>query len=591
MRKVEFIGSFRFKLFSLLLALILIPLVVFSFMLFNWVKDVISEKYSESAIQSICQYSKNIDYRLNDIQEFSNIVLTNRDFLTMLKNKVNTEPYMFENQLREFFASREDIEGIRVYSGDSLYSVGSNKIAKENVDSQLYSELSKTNGQVKWINTRQEKVKIMAGDYNKYYFSLGRKLIDINTLESFGVLVIDIDEAILEKTYNNVDRGKDVEMFICDKDGNIISHPDKNKIGMNISSEPKMKEMLQDNKDFDKLVYNNGSNDSMMIYSKCLVTGWKLVQVIPNSYLYKEIDNIKYIVLVIGIVYVFIALITTLFFSIKLTKPMIVMMKTMKEAENGNLDVQLAVKSKDEIGQLGISFNSMICKIKALIAQLLEEERNKKEIELEALHAQINPHFLYNTLNTIKWMAKVQGAKSISSAITALIKLLRVSINLSNEMIFLEDEIQYVENYIHIQKIRFGGQFEITYSIDENCKKCYIPKLILQPIVENSIIYGTKEDAQDNLKIGIRAYIEGEFIIIQVIDNGKGIEEEVLKRIFKTEKNVNKFSSVGLNNVNQRIKHYFGEGYGINISSEINLGTSVRIILPYNVDGKEAENV
>lgn len=591
MGKVKFIGSFRFKLFSLLLALILIPLIVFSFLLFNWVKDIISEKYSESAIQSICQYSKNIDYRLNDIQEFSNIVLTNRDLISLLNNKLNSEPYMYENLLRGFFASREDIEGIHVHSGESLYSVGSNKIIKESNDSKWYTELSNTDGRVRWINTRKEKVKIMAGDYNKYYFSLGRKLIDINTLESLGVLVIDIDEAILEKSYNNVSRGKDVEIFICDKDGNIISHPNKNKIGINISSEPNIKEMLNDNKDFDKLDYKNGSKDIMMIYSTCLTTGWKLVQIIPNNYLYKEIDNIKFIVLVIGIVYIFVALITTMFFSIKLTKPMIKMMKTMKEAENGNLDVKVIIKSDDEIGRLGTSFNNMIFKITELIGKLLEEERNKKSIELEVLHAQINPHFLYNTLNTIKWMAKAQGSSSISSAITALIKLLRVSINLSNKMIYLEDEITYVENYVHIQRIRFGKQFEITYSIDENCKKCYIPKLILQPIVENSIIYGSKEGSLNSLKMQIKANCEGELLVIQVIDDGKGIEEEILQKIFNTEKNVNKFSVVGLNNVNQRIKHYFGESYGIYIVSEVNKGTCVRIILPYNTEKKEIENV
>jgi two-component system sensor histidine kinase YesM len=266
------------------------------------------------------------------------------------------------------------------------------------------------------------------------------------------------------------------------------------------------------------------------------------------------------------------------------------MIKKMKEVENGNLDISINVRRRDEIGQLGVSFNNMIYDIKYLISKLVEEERNKKEIELEALHAQINPHFLYNTLNTIKWMAKMQGARNISSTVTALIKLLRVSINLSNEKVTLEEEIEYVKNYVLIQKMRFNEQFEVNYNTDEDCLKCTIPKLILQPIVENSIIYGSGEDGAHRLNICISAQREGENLIIRIVDNGPGIEDEVLKRIFKAEKNVNKFSVVGLHNVNERIKHYYGEAYGITISTGIGKGTSVGINLPFDA-GKGASNV
>jgi Predicted signal transduction protein with a C-terminal ATPase domain len=566
-------------------------MLIFSFLLFSWVKNIISEKYSESALQSICENTENIDFIMNDINEFSNLILTNSDFANLLKRKNDTDTSQIENFLRDFFASRGDIEGLCVYSGQNMYLIGANKVVKRNDDTDWFKELLKTHGEVKWINTRNEKIKIMAGDFDKYYFSLGRKIIDLYSLKELGVLVIDINENILEKTYNRFIKQGDISVFICDQKGNIISHPDKSKIGTNISENQLYEEVLSGKSDYGKFSYKSNKLDEMVLYSTCRVTGWKLIQIIPTSYLYNEIDKIKNIVYAIGIIYFFISLIIALFLSVKFTGPMRRLMKKMKLAEDGNLDVQISVENKDEVGQLGISFNNMIIKIKSLIEKIVDEERVKKEIELEALHAQINPHFLYNTLNSIKWMAKIQGANNITSTVTALIKLLHVSISLSNEMILLEDEIEYVRSYILIQKVRFNERFEVTYSIDENCGKCNIPKLILQPIVENSIIYGYQDNIEMCLDIEIKANCEGDLLIIQVIDNGPGIEDSILEKIFSKEKNVNKFSRVGLNNINQRIKLYFGERYGISINSVKAKGTCVKLILPYSADVKEVKHV
>jgi len=186
-------------------------------------------------------------------------------------------------------------------------------------------------------------------------------------------------------------------------------------------------------------------------------------------------------------------------------------------------------------------------------------------------------------------MAKIQGDKSVSNAVTSLIKLLRVSINLGKEMITLEDEIDYVKNYINIQNLRFNEKVNIIYNIDEACLKCTIPKLILQPIVENSLIYGIREDEEEEpLEISIKACIEEDNLIILVKDNGPGISDKDIEKIFSKEKDVNKFSKVGLNNVNQRIKLYCGEEYGINIGNRSKLGTYVKVEVPRIIVSKSA---
>ena len=318
------------------------------------------------------------------------------------------------------------------------------------------------------------------------------------------------------------------------------------------------------------------------------MTGWKLIQVIPYDYLFSDVEKLKIVFLVFSVFYIVFSIIIALGLSIMLVDPITKLVKKMKEAETGNFDVQIVVNKNDEIGLLGKTFNKMIFEIKYLVQMIKEEEKFKKELELESLHAQINPHFLYNTLNSIKWMAKMQGAKNISSTVTALTKLLRVSISIGNEKITLEEEVEYVKNYILIQKVRFNEQFEVSYSIEENCKKCSIPKLILQPIVENSIIYGINDNERNILKININAYSKENLLIVDVVDNGPGIENNVLKTILNTKKDVNKFSAVGLNNVNERLKLYYGDEYGISIKTEVNEGTNVRITIPYLIsEGRE----
>jgi two-component system sensor histidine kinase YesM len=280
-----------------------------------------------------------------------------------------------------------------------------------------------------------------------------------------------------------------------------------------------------------------------------------------------------------GIIYGVAIIIFLIFFSVRYTDPMMKMMSVIKKVEQGDLSARTEISTKDEVGQLGESLNNMIAEMGNLIEKLLKEEQEKKEVELEALHAQINPHFLYNTLTTIKWMAKIQGNNSVSRAIVALIKLLRVSTNLGTDTITLKEELDYVENYVVIQKLKYNEGINMNYDIEISCLSVMMPKLILQPIVENAIIYGINEDHKD-INIKISAYKKDSQLYIEITDDGPGMHTNIAEEILRTKADKNRFSKVGLNNINQRIKLYYGKEYGLGIETKLGAGTTVIVKIP-----------
>lgn len=578
MNKYKIFNSLRVKLGIIAIVLIAIPVMAMNFAYSRTVKEIIKKKYTETAVQSVLETGEKINFILEDIQEFSTVIISDSELLDMVNNQSEHKEEKFNRKLRGFITSRDDIEVIDLYLNDVYYSVGAKKI---NSLEELSPNIRKSSGQPLWLPTKSEEIEILSGKFKKNYFTLARKVVDFNTLEEYGYLLIDLEELILEQAYIGLLDHEGVAIFICDSQGNIISHSDKERIGGTIQDEPFAKEVLSNQSGDSYVQYKTPTGNKVAIYSTVENNDWKIIKTISTDYLYEEINRMETYLIIGGLLYTLVIAIYILFFSFRYTEPMMKMMGVIKRVEQGDLTARTEVHSNDEVGQLGHSLNNMIGEMQVLIDQLIREEQAKKEVELEALHAQINPHFLYNTLNTIKWMAKIQGNTSVSTAITALVKLLRISINLGRDMITLKEEIDYVKNYIVIQTLRFGKAINIIYHIDESYTNLSVPKLILQPIVENSIIYGL-EDERLELNIQVNVYSQENRLVIEITDNGPGIPEAVLKDIFTEPSDRNRFSKVGLNNVNQRIKLYFGSDFGMDIETELGSSTKVILMLPIN---------
>jgi two-component system sensor histidine kinase YesM len=576
--KIKFYKALRVKLGLFAIVLIALPVIAISLTYSKTVKEIIQNKYTDTATQSVYETGEKIDFLLDDLEEFSTMIISNSTLLKMLDHQPQYSQDEFNNALRTFITSRDDIESIDMTLDRDYYSTG---VKKMGVTEPIDPLLSISSGQPIWLPTKNKLIEILSGKFEKLYFTLGRKVIDFNTLEDYGYVRIDLEENILHNAYGSLlekdEQNNLAEVFICDNEGRIISHPDKTRIGQYITDEPYSDQVLQDTNGHNYVLYKNEA-EQIAIYSTIQNNGWKIIKTLSTNYLYHEINRMNVNFILGGVIYVIVILLFMLIFSFRYTEPMMKMMTVIKKVEQGDLTARTEIKSKDEVGQLGISLNNMIGEMQVLIDKLVKEEQEKKEVELEALHAQINPHFLYNTLNTIKWMAKIQGNTSVSKSITALIKLLRISTNLGRDMISLREELDYVENYVVIQKLRFNQAINVTQKIEEGCLNLSVPKLILQPIVENSIIYGLTEERQE-INIDISSFIKDEQLIIEIRDDGPGIEEAVLKTILSGSTDKNKFSKVGINNVNHRIRLYCGNEYGINIETEIGVGTLVRVKL------------
>jgi two-component system sensor histidine kinase YesM len=574
MRGIKEKHSFRKQFLKAATFLIIVFLIIFIAMFQNF-RNTLHSQYGESEKQSVDVIGNNIDYILNNVENLSNSIISNQELMNSIKEG---EKDRLIDKLYSFYISSNSIEGIYVITPSGYQQVGAE--LKDGVKSFPRYELDHTTGEIVWFPTTEKNVKILSGTMVKRFFSMGRKIIDVYSLKELGYINIEVDENVLTGAFTDLQEDNS-RIFICDKSGNIIASSDEDFTNINGASSSYFDTMLADDTP-NYVSYLHQGKKYVAIYSSFNYGKWYIVKTVPEAVLYADLNKLLFYTILIGLISLIIMVNVTIIYTRKITKPIEVMMHQMKKVEAGNLDVRVESNVYNELDDLSESFNQMVNQIKRLMDDIVAVEHNKNELELEVLHAQINPHFLYNTLNTIRWMAKIKGEDSISDALVALVKLLRVSISFGNNMILLQDEIEYIGNYILIQRLRFNQLFEIHYDIKEDHKKINIPKLILQPIVENSLIYGIDEAEKREEPIIIHIYTieKDNHIEIVVEDNGGGIEKEVLDNIFKQEQNINRFSKVGLNNVNQRLKLYLGEEYGLQIVSTVGVGTTVIISVP-----------
>ena len=382
-----------------------------------------------------------------------------------------------------------------------------------------------------------------------------------------GIIQVDMKYTEIQNIIENVDIGSKSSIVVCDSNDNIIYCPDENFLGGKLG-------------DFDPEGYDLSSikeysegrkmRDAFSVEYSLSNADWKVIGYISTEELYLQYKSLTDISLIIMFAMLFMSVLISYFLSKGITRPITRVMQKMKMVGEGKLEIYSKETKNADLQILTDSYNSMVKQIGILMNGIAAKEKEKNKMELTALQAQINPHFLYNTLNSIKWLAEMDKPnQTIVHAIMSLGKILRYSYQSGDSLVKIRDELDFLENYIFIQRIRYGEGIKVEININEELNNFSILKFTLQPIIENSIIHGFA-GMNPSGNILLNGNRSGDTVIFEIIDDGVGVSLD----------NREKFTGLGMDNVNSRIKMNFGEEYGLKMESSPGKGTKVTITIP-----------
>ncbi|RDY27958.1 sensor histidine kinase, partial [Lachnotalea glycerini] len=370
-------------------------------------------------------------------------------------------------------------------------------------------------------------------------------------------------------------------VFIVDSQGRIVYHPRQTLLYSGLKNE-KVEEVLQGNQ--TNFTTSEGDESKLYTVFQSEKTGWTVVGVAYLSELMAGREKTQLAYLMTALFLILISGIIAIILSSEITKPLKELASSMKAVQEGHFEhAEIQVLEKNEIGMLSNSFNIMTQKIKELMEEIVREQKAKRKSELRALQSQINPHFLYNTLDSIIWMSESGKNQEVVLMTASLARLFRQSISNEDEIVSIRSELEYTKSYLTIQKMRYKDKLEFEFDVEEAIQEETIVKLVLQPLVENAIYHGIKYKEGKGF-IKITGHREQNDIIISIEDNGKGMSAEELSHIFEKKNNA-RGSKVGVNNVNNRLKLYYGSHYGLKYDSKMNDKTIVEVRIPVTDGG------
>jgi Predicted signal transduction protein with a C-terminal ATPase domain len=419
---------------------------------------------------------------------------------------------------------------------------------------------------------------------DNWVISVGRKVFAMDDGRILGVMVFNIDLNFVDKVCGKILNDKKADVNIINEDNIIIYNKDINNIGKKLSELlPGVNGKIKERE--GGFIQNENGFKYIITYSSFSRANWKTVLSISSESISLESIVIKRNIVFIFILIIVFTFIISLAISSYISNPIKKLIKYIELIEKGDFGNQIELNSHDEIGLLADRFNTMSLELKKLVGTILNEQKLKTQAEINALQAQINPHFLYNTLNSLKWIATIQKSDKIVEMVEALIYMLRFTTSKIGDFVTIGEEIENVRNYIIIQNVRYYNKLEVDYDIDMELVKYRILKFTIQPIVENAIFHGLA-GKEDGGRIKITMKKQEDDILITVEDDGIGMDNETLENLSNNiSHKKDNFNSIGINNVNTRIKMHFGEKYGISFKSRLGFGTAVYVLIPALFDG------
>jgi two-component system sensor histidine kinase YesM len=399
--------------------------------------------------------------------------------------------------------------------------------------------------------------------------------------KTIGVAIIEINYDIVQQVYH-IKPLDHSHVYVIEENGDFVYKSNPELKGNNLSDTHLAEILLV--KDSDETIHevDYEGKSYLVVNYRSNFTGWLTIAMIEKSNLFKDSLALRTQIIEVSVIVFLIVILLSNLLAAQITKNLNKLRNAMRTIRDGKLHTVTMIQTQDEVGQLSVVFNSMIQRLQHLLEDISVKERQKRELEFTALQAQISPHFLYNTLNTIRYLAKLQNSHNIDDITGSLIDLLRGIVGNSQPFTTLQEELDYVKSYINIQSYKYMDQFQLVYQVDPELMDCLTIKMVLQPIVENAIFHGVQSLPHHGI-ISIKVYRESGMVIIEVTDNGVGMTEEQLKQLLinKSEEPQGAFNGIGISNVHERLQLYFGNVYGLKVESELALYTKVQICMPY----------
>lgn len=564
--------------------LMVVAVLIFLFIALNYTNKTIMENSINYTSQIIKQVNYDIDSYTEYLMNISSIVAKSSDVSQYLYEENQTEEERAEqkerilSQFTTIIDSRSDIYNIAAVAenGRSILNGGTDDFT-EFIDIKDQSWYKAAMESKSGIHISSSHVQNAIKSSYKWVITLSRALVNNQTGENEGVFFVDLNYSAISELCNNNSIGNKGYIFILDEDGNIVYHPKQQLMYGGLKSE-NIKEIMSCEE--DSLTTGSGEESKLYTISKSDKTGWRVVGTAYTSELLKNNKQAQILYLLVAAVLLLLVIAISSIIAREITKPIRQLRDSMSMVEKGKFDkANVAVTTQNEIGSLSKSFNVMTERIHTLMEQNVYEQRQKRKSEMKALQAQINPHFLYNTLDSIIWMSEAGRNEEVVLMTSALAKLLRQSISNDKEQVRIAEEIEYVRSYLIIQKMRYKDKLEYSIDVVPEIMEVKIIKFVLQPLVENAIYHGLKyKEKRGNLSI--RGYERGGKVYITISDDGGGMSETQLLHVFDETNKEHKSSGVGVPNVQKRLQLHYGPDYGLSYISREGVGTVVTVTVP-----------
>lgn len=584
--------SIHHRLFLLFLFCMSSILLIVSLLYYNRTTDQLHEKISDLSQKNVAQTAGLFTLLYKGYDALSKSLSNNFEMIRLINEKTDEPAVAYINEqtvtniIGSIFYSRDDLVGIHVITDrGKIYNYGNymNVVDPDYADEDWYHQLQASSGKMVWLGVYQHSLIDEVED--SPVFAFGRQIYDLNEHKPIGIVLYETNPQPVLDALENLKLGEHSQVYLMSPDGRFVTSatdptPDVSNLPMLPTTQNVMVEQ---------------QSDRLVVASKLSFSGWWVMSITPDKDLNVELIEMKrYLLIVISALIIVSTLIASIV-SQTISSPLKKLIREMRQVEVGNFRGMVNVSSYQEINILVASFNRMVRRIEELIERVKLSSVSEKNAELHALQSQVNPHFLYNTLDMIYWMLDEEGNEQLGELVLSLSSMFRYSSQWEDGAeVSLREELEQIGHYLKIISIRLEGRLQIITEIDERWLDIRVPKMTVQPVIENAVKHGLESlGRQGILKVYTRE--EGSVLRLIVEDNGNGMNEEQLKRLQDSlngdapspgPKESGK-SGIGLQNLHRRLQFMFGECYGLQIQSFPGEGTQVAIVLPISVKGDQ----